>query len=348
MHPHAARCCLLGTAVGDSVGLPMEGLSPQRAARLFPNPDRHNFLFGHGMLSDDTEHACMTAQSLIESHFDEQRFGRAIGARLRAWTLALPAATGFATLRAGIKLCVGVSSARSGVYSAGNGPMMRAAIIGAACADPSRIAPLIRISTCTTHTDPKAEQAALLIAIAAHRRATGQPINPSVIPDAWSSFTTESLMPEIATLLNRCEHAARAQMSARAFAVELGLSRGVSGYALHTLPIALLAAARSGDDLRAGVLDAIACGGDTDSTAAIVGGIIGAGGIEPPADWLRGIIDWPRTPRWIAALGDSLTGAQAGESVSPPSVFYPAAIARNLAFAGIVLAHAARRFLPPY
>ncbi len=36
--------CLLGTAVGDAVGLPYEGLSRRRAARMYPARDRVNSL----------------------------------------------------------------------------------------------------------------------------------------------------------------------------------------------------------------------------------------------------------------------------------------------------------------
>jgi ADP-ribosylglycohydrolase len=59
---------LLGTAVGDALGLPREGLSPRRARRLFGGPPlRHRLVFGRGMVSDDTEHACVTAQALLRS-----------------------------------------------------------------------------------------------------------------------------------------------------------------------------------------------------------------------------------------------------------------------------------------
>jgi len=55
--------CILGTAVGDALGLPYEGVAPRRAKRLLGPPDRYRFLFGHGMISDDTEHTCMVAMS---------------------------------------------------------------------------------------------------------------------------------------------------------------------------------------------------------------------------------------------------------------------------------------------
>jgi len=55
---------ILGTAVGDAIGLPREGLSPRRASRLFGDPPLgHRLLLGRGMVSDDTEHTCMTAQA---------------------------------------------------------------------------------------------------------------------------------------------------------------------------------------------------------------------------------------------------------------------------------------------
>jgi ADP-ribosylglycohydrolase len=45
---------------------------------------------------------------------------------------------------------------------------------------------------------------------------------------------------------------------------------------LHTVPVALHACFRYPDDVRTAVLETVHCGGDTDSTAAIVGGILGA------------------------------------------------------------------------
>lgn len=46
--------CLLGTAIGDAIGLPYEGLSKRRQYRLYPTLKGHNFIFGKGMILDDT------------------------------------------------------------------------------------------------------------------------------------------------------------------------------------------------------------------------------------------------------------------------------------------------------
>ena len=48
--------CLIGAAVGDSLGLPFEGMSAQTGKGLLGSPDKHKLLPGLGMVSDDTEH----------------------------------------------------------------------------------------------------------------------------------------------------------------------------------------------------------------------------------------------------------------------------------------------------
>src|SRR4051794_24379754 len=117
---------LLGTAVGDALGLPREGLSRRRAERIFgPGPLRHRLAFGRGMVSDDTEHTCMAAQALLASGGDPERFARSFAWRLRWWLLALPAGGGAATAPAVIKLWFCFPRRAIGVRSAGNPAAMR-------------------------------------------------------------------------------------------------------------------------------------------------------------------------------------------------------------------------------
>src|SRR3954466_3589018 len=121
MDSQATVGCLLGTAVGDSLGLPFEGLGARRAARLLGDPLLHHLLPGKGMVSDDTEHACFTARALLLSNGDAKAFGRHLASSLRWWFAGLPAGIGLATLRAILKSCIGFPPHRSGVFSAGNG-----------------------------------------------------------------------------------------------------------------------------------------------------------------------------------------------------------------------------------
>ena len=134
------------------------------------------------------------------------------------------------------------------------------------------------------------------------------------------------------------------------FATALGLHRGVSGYVYHTVPVVIHAWLRFPRNFRGGVDAVIRCGGDADSTAAIVGGIIGAGvgkaGI--PEDWLAGIWEWPRSRAWMERLDERLAAArQSGQPSVPPRLSVPGLVARNLVFLLIVLLHIVRRVLPP-
>jgi hypothetical protein len=171
--------CLLGTAIGDALGLASEGLSPQRQARMFPRTDRYHLLpFGRGMCSDDTEHTIMVAQSLVETgsyarhHGDALLFRADLAWRLRWWLLGLPAGIGLATLKGILKLWLFLPPRWQGSFSAGNGPAMRSALIGVFCAQDMELMRWhVEASTRLTHSDPKATQAALAVAVAAARSA---------------------------------------------------------------------------------------------------------------------------------------------------------------------------------
>ena len=162
--------CILGTAVADAIGLPREGLTRRRAERLFGTaPLRHRLLAGRGLCSDDTEHTVMVAQALIRSGGDPDAFTRDFARRLRWWLLRLPAGVGLGTLRASVKLWCGFGPRRSGVARAGNGPAMRAALLGVVARDDAHLAALVAASTHPTHTDPRARQGAQVVIHLANR-----------------------------------------------------------------------------------------------------------------------------------------------------------------------------------
>src|SRR5260370_1250124 len=101
---HRFQGLLIGIAVGDALGLPAEGLSARRIRRLFKGRWRHRLIFGHGMVSDDTEHAALVAQCVLANQHSPSGFRRALAWRLRWWLLSLPPAIGFATLRSIVRL----------------------------------------------------------------------------------------------------------------------------------------------------------------------------------------------------------------------------------------------------
>lgn len=340
--------CLLGGAVGDALGLPVERLSPSRQRALYGHIEAMQFLPSRGMISDDTEHALFTARALMESSGDSQKFGRLLSSELRRWMLALPPGIGLATLKAGVKSLFFIS--KSGVYSAGNGPAMRAPLLGAALGD---VVPQLRhyleISTRLTHTDPKAFWGSLAIALAASSQTQGDGRRLVREFAEWSDDSSEAL--ECLGLLKKAVNAAWRGQNTADFCAEMGLHNGVSGYIFHTVPVVIQCFLRNRDDFRGGIEEIIACGGDTDTTAAILGGILGARlGVEAiPHDWRESLWEWPNTPRSMEILARDLARSlDEGQALVAPRLIWPWQLARNAFFGSVVLAHAVRRMLPPY
>ena len=305
-------------------------------------------------MSDDTEHTTMVAQSLLAAPDDPKLFARSLAWRLRGWLLGLPAGVGFGTLRALFKLWMGFSPDRSGVRSAGNGPAMRSSIIGVCLqSDTDRIARFTRASTRLTHTDPRAEQGALAIALAASYGARQLPSD--IDPQRFLSWLREGVDgQELLQGLAKIEEHLERESLASEFADDLGLGKGVSGYINHTVPVALFCWLRSPNDFRRAVEDVVSLGGDTDTTAAIVGGLAGAtvGASHIPEEWISGLIDWPRSVDWMRRVADELARQfpeqGAGESNGSVRLFWPGILPRNVIFLAIVLLHGFRRLFPPY
>ncbi|MFY9221332.1 MAG: ADP-ribosylglycohydrolase family protein [Blastocatellia bacterium] len=341
---------ILGTAVGDALGLPYEALSPRRAAKLLGKADRYRFLFGFGMISDDSEHTAMVAQSLIVAKQDVKIFQKEFSWQLRLWLICLPAGVGWATLRAVIKLWLGFSPNSSGVFSAGNAPAMRAAILGAAIDDLEELKSFVKASARITHKDPKAEYGALTVAFAARMATTKIDISAQ---DFFQQLKP-LLVGEGEELINLIEQAVKSvekQEPTIDFAKNLGLAKGVSGYVYHTVPVAIHAWLSNQKDFSKAVTQIIECGGDADSTAAIVGGIVGArvGKEGIPKDLLENLFEWPRSTKWLEnlaiELSNSLNSTQPRKLLRLP--IYQVLL-RNIFFIIIILLHGLRRLFPPY
>ncbi|MBI1345294.1 ADP-ribosylglycohydrolase family protein [bacterium] len=340
--------CLLGTAIGDALGLPYEGLSAQRAGRMWGVPDRYRFLCGRGMVSDDTEHSIMVARAWIATGGKEPEFQWHLARQLRWWLLRLPAGVGLATARAVINLWLGWPPSRSGVFSAGNGPAMRSAILGVVCEDVAHLQNLVHSSSIITHTDPRADQGAYLVALAAHHAARSEMMISRFLKDVEQHFATA---PEWLRVIDDAATSAARGESPTEFAATIGCQSGVSGYVLHTVPVALQAWMCHSHDYAAAVQEVIACGGDTDSTAAIAGGLVGTtvGRAGLPHAWLNQLCEWPGTVRWMEALGQQLSDTIGNsEPQRPLSLSMLGILSRNALFLAVVLAHGFRRLLPPY
>jgi ADP-ribosylglycohydrolase len=303
------------------------------------------------MVSDDTEHTCMVAQALIASGSDPEQFGRQLARRLRWWLLGLPAGIGRATLKSTVKLWCGFSPKRSGVFSAGNGPAMRSAILGACVDDLERLQALMRVCTRITHTDPKAEHGAFAVALAANLARKQSRVEGAQYLERLRSLLPKDTAEGLLKLIERVVASVAAGQPLQAFAEAQGWGKKITGYVYHTVPVAIHAWLQYPRDYPSGVTEVIRCGGDTDTTAAIVGGIIGSavGKEGIPAAWLRRLFEWPRTVAWMERLGERLEQTLAtGTPGAAPRLPAYGLLPRNLLFLLVVLAHVVRRCLPPY
>ncbi len=342
--------CLLGTALGDALGLPYEGLSRRRALKLLGRPDRFRFNFGRGMVSDDTEHTCMVAQALIASGGNLEVFRSDFAKRLRFWLLGLPAGVGLATLRSTIRLWLGYRPERSGVFSAGNGPAMRASLLGAVIDDLRCLCELVRASSLVTHRDPRAEHGALAVALAT-RLASQHRVGAAEIFRQEIKSVLTGPNDEMLNHLNSVFASVDRRESTLNYCDSIGLSRGVSGFVCHTVPVAIHAWMSHPTDFRSAVTSVIECGGDADTTAAIVGGIVGAavGRSGLPDEWLQRFGDWPRNVNWLEQLADQLKSSVSSTTPTTPiRLSAPKLVFRNFWFLALVLTHGFRRLLPPY
>jgi len=148
--------------------------------------------------------------------------------------------------------------------------------------------------------------------------------------------------------LSRIEAGLVAQDSVDEFVLGMGLKRGVTGYSLHVVPVAIYAWLRHPNDFREALSAALNCGGDTDTVGAILGAMAGAtvgeGGI--PVEWREGVWEWPRSVAFMRKVAERLAEQMDSSSVvGAVSLFWPGIIPRNLLFLAVVLVHGFRRLV---
>jgi ADP-ribosylglycohydrolase len=324
---------LLGTALGDALGLPAEGMSAAAIARRFGRVDRFHLVGATGYVSDDTEQAALVAQSCARAGLAGDRPVRAFRRALLGWLLRLPFGIGLGTLRACLRIALGRRP--SGVRSAGNGAAMRAAVVGVLLrerADERRR--LGRALAEVTHVDARAVAGALFVAelAAACARASAGADRAALARSALVVVDE----PTVRAALEQALTLAGGNIDAAAAATVLGNS----GFIVHSAALATFAFVHHVGPAEATLAATIAAGGDTDSIAAIVGAWLGAlaGERALPAALLARIHDGPFGPTHLGRLAAALaTGAP------PPRYSVVRALLRNLALYPVVLAHGLRR-----
>jgi ADP-ribosyl-[dinitrogen reductase] hydrolase len=266
---------LEGIASGDALGFPYEGIKPKKV--------RWGFVGRWGITSDDTQLAHIAYLALNKSKGDTKLFARILVQKFSLWFLCLPPTLGLATLRACLKMLLGLNPENCGVNSSGNGPLPRAIILGWELAKDPKLEEYVNVSTKVTHTGYEAIVSSYALAkLVAYLRVNGY-------PGKGDTILLLKAMDESAQwrkLVSVIEHS----HSLFELMQRTGQKKGTGGFAYHTLSVALWLFINR--PYRSGMLECIQAGGDTDSVGAVLGGLWAARHTAVPHVWHR-ILDYP-------------------------------------------------------
>ncbi|MBD8089032.1 ADP-ribosylglycohydrolase family protein [Pseudomonas fluorescens] len=336
--------------MGDSLGLPFENMSKRRVRKKTKGRISQKFLFGRGMVSDDTEHALLTARSLMDAHGDVKVFERTLSMRLRRWLAAFPPGVGKATLLS-IACMWFKQPLACGRPSAGNGPLMRAPVIGLFYnQDQALRDAFVKTSTLMTHSDPRALFMASGIAdiVAQSSRTSLEWPEMSRLFRAaaqrHATPTDEKHVKELDGLLDHLDDAHNLSIGIDTALLAIGCKRGVDGYAYRSALASAYIASKPVDANQASE-NIILQGGDTDSTAALTAALCAASGRHFSRTCMHTIRDWPVSQQYLERHAQGLAAIRPCQIQEP---VYLKQLARNLGLFWVAVFHIAKSWLPPY
>jgi len=284
---------LVGVAVGDALGVPVEFWS---RAELKAKPVTGMRGYGShnqppGTWSDDSSLTLCLAESLCHG-FDLQD----IGNRFVRWfdegywtPYGVAFDIGNTTYRAIARLRTGVEPTQAGgrgEYDNGNGSLMRTLPIALyfAKADTAELLDAAHRVSCLTHAHPRSQMACgfySLIAVRLLRGDTPLEAYYGAVEDAVEAYSVPPFSQELA-------HFGR--LFTRRIHEEAEDAIRSSGYVIHTLEASLWTFLRA-SSFEESVLTAVNLGGDTDTTGAVTGGLAGVYyGLDGiPRDWVNSL-----------------------------------------------------------
>lgn len=286
-----------GLSVGDAVGAQffVPGTTVAHITEAGEPP-------GAWPWTDDTEMACSVVDELaVHGRVDRDRLAGAFSRRYEPYRgYGGGAVVVLHQIRDGVPWREAARAAFDGVGSMGNGAAMRVAPLGAFHAGDSRGAALDAMRTAeVTHAHSEGILGAVAVAVAAAEagwaRLVEAPLEPVELLDAVLAYQVDS---QVKSGLERARDLLGASVTEAAWT----LGNGAQVLAQDTVPFALWTAATHLTDYRAAILACVEAGGDVDTTAAIVGGVVAAGvgraGI--PEAWLA---CREPLPTWVTAPG---------------------------------------------
>jgi ADP-ribosylglycohydrolase len=240
--------------------------------------------------TDDTEMACsLVAELQVDGEIDQDRLATAFAQRYEPYRGYGPGSVVLLRqLRDGASWRDVSPTSFGGQGSMGNGAAMRVAPLGAFHAGDARVAALEAIRSAEiTHAHPEAILGAAAVAVAAaeagRARIAGEPLQPTTLLEAVLDIIVTS---RVRTGIEQARQLLGTSLAQASY--ELG--NGVRALATDTVPFTLWTAATHLHDYPTAIMTCIEAGGDVDTTAAIVGGIVatftGIGEHGVPHTWL--------------------------------------------------------------
>ena len=262
---------LAGLSVGDALGAQFFMIGRSLDDLVAGRPP-----VGPWEWTDDTHLACSVVAELRDhGGIDQDRLAAVFADRCEPYRgYGAGAVMILHAVRDGTPWREAAAAAFGGQGSCGNGAAMRVAPLGAYYADRPRYAAEQAIRSAeVTHAHPEGIAGAILVAVAAAHAAAARldGLRPPAVAflDRLRPYLIDGAvqrgMQRAAHLIGR---------SAQEAAYELGNGSRVT--AQDTVPFALWTAATYLDDYPAAIIACVRAGGDVDTTAAIVGGIVAA------------------------------------------------------------------------
>ncbi len=300
---------LLGTFVGDALGMPFEGLLASMIARRWP-ADRPMMAdrLGRGTYTDDTEMMIGVAESLVESGgLDVDDMADRLAANLDPQRGYGPGA--LRTLEA-IRGGMPWEQAANLVFpdgSYGNGAAMRIAPVGALFNDsPDALRDAAEACARITHTHPLGIDGAVLQAAAVGTAVRWDP-SKAFLPAAFLDTVhavAGSLSQVYLTKLDDIDALLRSRPDEDQIVARLGNDVTAHG----SVPTAVYSFLAHADSFEQAVVGAVSLGGDTDTIGAMTGSIAGAfHGVDSiPRAWFDALENGPKGRDYVIDLGRRL------------------------------------------
>ncbi|MCK5707834.1 MAG: ADP-ribosylglycohydrolase family protein [Candidatus Aureabacteria bacterium] len=322
---------LLGTAIGDALGLPFEGLSSNIIKKKFKDKETFYFFGNKGVVSDDTELSALLAQSLLKSNDDLSKLVKYFKRSLLGWFLRLPWGIGYGTLRSCLKIAFGFKKTGAPLGSAGNGAAMRASILGVYINDNKEKRLLFGKNVAViTHLDKRAVEGAQFIAEVSAILSNSLSLNDlyPVIDDAKTVIENK--------LLNEAVNNAIELAKKNTTLDEAVKILKNTGYIVNTTGLVTFCFLSFGKNPINAIYNIILAGGDTDTNAAIIGAWLGAyyGTKWIPEKMLNKLQKGPFGKKHLEKLGTQLSKEN---DAKVPNFSWTYSLIRNILLYPVIL-----------